>query len=233
MEMVRQDVTVLWCPPIPLERIEEAGRVSYLSQDKMTDGSAKKFVDRLVRLGHDSVLEHVSMSLHFLTNIGVGRELLRHRMASPTEQSTRYVNFSGREMRFIEPVWWDEWSEEEQAIWTWQMTEAEKAYRRLIEAGSPPQKAREVLPLALATEIALTANLREWRHIFKLRALGTTGKPHPQMQALMVQTLGMCENLVPVVFSDLAAEARIAGLLPVGGDAVGAGSWAGPMAEGV
>jgi thymidylate synthase (FAD) len=219
MKVVHQKVSVLWCPPIPLERIEEAGRTSYLSQDKMTDGSAKKFTDRLVRLGHDSVLEHVSMSLHFLTNIGVGRELLRHRHTSPTEQSTRYVNFSGREMRFIEPVWWDEWSAEEQAIWTWQMVEAEKAYRRLIKAGSSPQKAREVLPLALATEIALTANLREWRHIFALRALGTTGKPHPQMQALMAQALDMCAALVPVVFDDLVAAARIAGLLPIGGEA--------------
>lgn len=223
MEVVHQKVSVLWCPPIPLERIEEAGRVSYLSQDRIQDGSAKKFVDRLIRLEHGSVLEHVSMSLHFLTNIGVARELLRHRLTSPTEQSTRYVNFSGREMRFIEPVWWTEWSAEEQAVWTWQMTESEKAYRRLTDAGSPPQKAREVLPLALATEIALTANLREWRHIFQLRVIGTTGKPHPQMQSLMAQALEMSASLIPVVFDDLVREAQAERLLPVGEPLTGTG----------
>jgi thymidylate synthase (FAD) len=232
MKVVKQKVEVLWCPPIPLERIEEAGRTAYLSQGQMTDGSAKKFVDRLIRLGHGSVLEHVTMSLKFVTNIGVGRELLRHRLASPTEQSTRYVNFSGREMRFIEPVWWEAWSGEEQDTWTWTMAEAEKAYRRLIKKVSSPQQVRDVLPLALATEIALTANLREWRHIFQLRALGTTGRPHPQMQALMACALEMCANLVPVVFDDLAREARVQGLLPVDAGC-DESSWAGPMAEGV
>lgn len=233
MEVVRQEVSVLWCPPIPLERIEEAGRTAYLSQDKMKDGSAKKFVDRLIRLEHGSVLEHVTMSLRFVTNIGVGRELLRHRMTSPTEQSTRYVNFQGREMRFIKPVWWEAWSVAEQETWLWTMAEAEKAYAKLIKKGSSPQQAREVLPLALATEIALTANLREWRHIFQLRALGTTGKPHPQMQSLMACALGVCANLVPVVFDDLVREARIKGLLPVMPGHTDNSSWAGPMAEGM
>ncbi|MFA7188676.1 MAG: FAD-dependent thymidylate synthase [Sphaerochaetaceae bacterium] len=216
MEVINQRIFTEWCPPIPLQRIEEAGRTSYASHDKACPGSEQKFVRGRVVAQHYSILEHVTLSLRMVTNIGVSREICRHRHASITEQSTRYCDFGKQGVRFIRPVWWDEWSKGEQRAWTWHMTESEKMYKKMREMGSAPERAREFLPLATATELVLTANLREWRHIFALRALGTTGRPHPQMRALMLDGLKLASTLVDVVFDDLVREAVMLGLVDAG-----------------
>lgn len=83
------------------------------------------------------------------------------------------------------------------------MKQAEDAYFKMLDFGLSPQQARAVLPNSLKTEVVMTANLREWRHFFKLRALGTTGKPHPQMLEVAVPLLEDMKNLIPVVFDDL------------------------------
>lgn len=212
MKVVNQEISVAWCPSVPLERIEAAGRTAWMSGDKAGIGTAGRFVRGLIIKGHESVLEHVCMTVRMLTNIGVGREINRHRLASPTERSTRWCAYGGG-VTFIRPVWWEDWSQGEQAIWEWQMAEAEKAYQKFIRLGATPEKARDVLPLATATEIVMTANLREWRHIFNLRAVGTTGRPHPQMQALMLDGLVQAYELIDVVFDDIVREAAMLDLI--------------------
>lgn len=214
MNIIDQFVEPAWIPSVPLERIEAAGRVCRMSEDKAGPGTAERMVRSLMRMNHASVLEHVSMTLRIVTNIGVARELLRHRMASPTERSTRWCNYSESGIGFIRPVWWDDWCDGERRMWEWQMAEAEKAYNKFIRLGNPPERARGVLPLDTATEIVFTANMREWRHIFNLRALGTTGRPHPQMQALMLDALSMAHEALDVLFEDQVREAVVRGLLP-------------------
>lgn len=200
MKLIKQSWEWFEKPTNPLELIERAGRTCYQSQDKITAGTAAGFVSKLIRSGHESVLEHVKASVKIITNRGVMAELTRHRLASYSIESTRYVNYeSGIEC--IEPVWWGSWTEEEQAIFIHGLYDAEDAYRGLIFHGASPQQAREVLPNALKTEIVMSANLREWHWIFKLR---TSKKAHPQMRALMLDMLSGFKKEIPVIFDDIS-----------------------------
>ncbi len=198
-----------------LERIERAGRTCYKSEDKITDESAPQFAQMLIKRGHEAMIEHGGATVKFITNRGVTHELVRHRLCAFGQESTRYVNYGGSDIAFIRPVWCDEsvlglHSEEYEAqgddatnTWLNSMWNLEKAYNRLLLEGWRPEQAREVLPNSLKTEIVVTANYREWRHIFKLRAIGTTGKPHPQMQALMLPVLEEFKAKLPAIFGDL------------------------------
>lgn len=196
-----------------LKKIERVARVCYKSEDKITEGSAEKMVKALVKSGHEAMLEHYSFSVKFICDRGVSHELVRHRIASFAQESTRYCNYGskGGEITVIEPCYLlvdgvsvsvDNWSERYGA-WVYSCEEAEKSYLRMLADGATPQEARAVLPNSLKTEIVVTANLREWRHFFKLRACGTTGKPHPQMLEVAVPLLKEIKSLIPVVFDDL------------------------------
>ena len=196
-----------------LKKIERVARVCYKSEDKITEGSAEKMVKALVKSGHEAMLEHFSFSVKFICDRGVSHELVRHRIASFAQESTRYCNYGskGGEITVIEPCYRlvdgvsvsvDNWSERDGA-WVHSCEEAEKSYLRMLADGATPQEARAVLPNSLKTEIVVTANLREWRHFFKLRACGTTGKPHPQMLEVAVPLLKEIKSLIPVVFDDL------------------------------
>lgn len=178
--------------------------------------SANKFTRQLIKRGHEAMLEHGGATVKFITNRGVTHELVRHRVASFGQESTRYVKYD--DVEFIRPVWvksdaetLTEWGHPGQPPYT-PTSEAsfamcclgaENAYVRLIQLGWRPEQARDVLPNALKTEIVVTANYREWRHILKLRAIGTTGKPHPQMRALMLPLLAEFKEKLPAVFEDL------------------------------
>ena len=186
-------------PCKPLELIEKAGTTCYKSEDKISQGSALKFVKMLKESGHESVIEHAVASARFVTNRGVTHELVRHRLASFSQESTRYVRYGG-DMEFITPVWWHSWSSDERNIWKKAMMSAEKEYLALLKAGSRPEQAREVLPNSLKTEIVMTANLREIYHILSLRC---SKKAHPQMRALMLDFLEGMHETVPVIFNDL------------------------------
>ena len=188
-----------------LARIEIAGRTCYKSEDKITENSADRFVKMLIKRGHEAMIEHGGATVKFITNRGVTHELVRHRLCAFGQESTRYVNYGGKEMEFIKPVWCPEGNTNDIPLGLWMigMKQAEENYNELIEAGWRPEYAREVLPNSLKTEIVVTANFREWRHIFKLRAIGTTGKPHPQMQALMIPVLDEFATLRPALFEDL------------------------------
>ena len=202
MKIINQSWDWMQKPFLSLEIIEKAGRTCYKSEDKIDLGSAKKFVQMIVKRGHETVIEHVNASVKFITNRGVTHELVRHRLCSFSQESTRYVCYDGQ-MEFIRPVWWIENSADEfnaQDDWQKAMEEAEHFYNLLLHKGWRPEQAREVLPNSLKTEIVTTANLREWRHIFKLR---TSKAAHPQIRDLMKSCLNGFKLAVPVVFDDL------------------------------
>lgn len=189
-----------------LQKIEAAARTCYKSEGKIQEGSAAKMVASLIKSGHEAMLEHASVTVKFVVDRGISHELVRHRLASFTQESTRYCNYLkddfGSEITFIIPEYL-EYKSEGWNIWKESMKQAEDAYFKMLDFGLSPQQARAVLPNSLKTEVVMTANLREWRHFFKLRALGTTGKPHPQMLEVAVPLLEDMKNLIPVVFDDL------------------------------
>ena len=197
-----------------LQQIERVARVCYKSEDKITpDGeSAKKLVGFLVKQGHEAMLEHSQLSVLFTCDRGVANELVRHRIASFAQESTRYCNYSkekfGGELTFIWPSYirgeqYCELNDSEVTIkssFLEAMTYAEKNYKLMIANGMRPEQARCVLPLCLKTEIVVTANYREWRNIFKLR---TPVAAHPQMRELMCPLLMELQKKIPVVFDDI------------------------------
>lgn len=201
MQIIEQKWEWLQRPSLPLELIELAGRTCYKSEQRIDTGSAERFVKMLIELGHETVLEHVSASVRFITNRGVSHELVRHRLCSFSQESTRYVKYDSN-IEFIKPVWWNDagYSEERKKNWMMAMEHAESAYREAIKLGDKPEQARELLPHALKTEIVTTANLREWKHIFILRC---TRKAHPQMRALMLDCLEGFAAEIPAIFAGL------------------------------
>ena len=186
-----------------LEKIERVARVCYKSEDKIKEGSAEKMVKALIARGHEAMLEHYSFSVLFTCDRGVSHEIVRHRIASFAQESTRYCNYANGEVAFIRPLFFPEGSVEFDN-WCEAMMEAECQYLNLIKSGRSPQEARSVLPNSLKTEIVMSANLREWRHFLKLRAAGVTGAPHPQMREVAVPLLRELRERVPVIFDDIA-----------------------------
>ena len=189
-----------------LQQIERVARVCYKSEDKIVpDGSsAKKLVGFLVKQGHEAMLEHSQLSVLFTCDRGVANEMARHRIASFAQESTRYCNYSkdkfGSEIQVIMPTFIKNADEPTRIAWTESMYAVEKQYMQLLEHGFRPEQARCVLPLCLKTEIVVTANLREWRNIFKLR---TPVAAHPQMRELMCPLLKELQKKIPVIFDDI------------------------------
>lgn len=186
-----------------LKKIERVARVCYKSEDKIGEGTAEKMVKALIKRGHEAMLEHFSFSVKFIVDRGVSHELVRHRVASFAQESTRYCNYGHEgEITVIEPLFWGKGSIEYNE-WASACEMAESYYLSLLSLKATPQEARAVLPNSLKTEVVMTANLREWRHFFSLRACGNTGKPHPQMLEVTVPLLKEVKSLIPVVFDDL------------------------------
>ena len=185
-----------------LRRIELIGRVCYKSEDRITDESAPKFVKAVIARGHESVIEHVSITVRFIVDRGVSHELVRHRLCSFSQESTRYCNYGkSGELTFIKPLWWGNsgpWlSETEWYAWKAACFAAEEAYLDLLRIGAKPEQARSVLPNSTKTEVVMTANLREWRHIFRLRTAPTA---HPQMRQVMCPLRDELAARLPEVF---------------------------------
>jgi len=198
MKIIDQSWQWVKKPDKPLELIEQAGRTCYKSEAKITPESAEAFVEKLLKRNHASVIEHASATVKFITNRGVTHELVRHRLASYSQESTRYVKYD--DVEFIRPVWWEKWDKLSQMAWLQSMETSEDDYKFLIKHGSRPQQAREVLPNSLKTEIVVTANIREWRHIFKLRC---SKAAHPQIRHLMLDCLEGFKKEIPVLFDDI------------------------------
>ncbi len=188
-----------------LEHIEKCGRTCYKSEDKITAVSAAKFIEKIISSGHESVIEHFSITVRFICDRGVSHELVRHRLASFSQESTRYCNYGkADEITVIEPCFFNEDDGNIEAFYTWEsaMQDAEQAYLALIAQGAKPQEARSVLPNSLKTEVVMTANLREWRTILKQR---TSKAAHPQMRQIMIPFMTELKELIPVVFDDIKA----------------------------
>lgn len=196
------------CDPIhvPLQ-LERIGRTCYKSEEKIGAESARKFITKLIESGHEAMLEFFDITVRFITNRGVTHELVRHRLCSYAQESTRYINYSKKPMTFIIPCWLEaDFKSEEQPsaemmLFVESCLEAQRNYIRLIkEYNWHPQQAREVLPNSLKTEIVIKANIREWRHIFRLRC----SKPaHPQMRALMEPLRQELQGIFPYFFNDI------------------------------
>ena len=186
-----------------LKSIERKGRVCYKSEDRITEESASKFVKDIIRRGHESVIEHEKLSVGFTVDRGVSHEIVRHRIASYSQESTRYCNYSGgkfdKEITVIEPLFFQDDFVKYQR-WYQAVSTTEDYYMYLIEAGARPEEARSVLPNSLKTEVEMTANFREWRHFFKVRAQKTA---HPQMQQVAIPLLDFLQKKLPEVFGDI------------------------------
>lgn len=188
-----------------LKNIEIAGRTAYKSEDKITDNSAEKFIGMIVKRGHLSVIEHQSFSVRFIVDRGISHEIVRHRLSSFTQESTRYCNYGkekfGNELNIIDLR--PHLTENQYLQWLNAMELAEDSYQTLIQEGCTPQFARSVLPNSLKTEIVVTANLRQWRVIFEQRTAKTA---HPQIREVMQPLLNEIKTLIPVIFNDISYE---------------------------
>lgn len=188
-----------------LKHIERIGRVCYKSEGKITeDGeSAKKFVSMLIKHNHLAMIEHSSLSVLFTVDRGISHEIVRHRIASFAQESTRYCCYSkdqfGGGITVIEPFFYKD-DPVKYTLWADSCWEAEAAYMELLRLGSTPQEARSVLPNSLKTELTMTANYREWRNFFQLR---TAKDAHPQIREVTVPLLKELQRRIPIVFDDI------------------------------
>ena len=201
-----------------LKKIERIGRVRYKSENRITKDSAERFVKSILDRGHESVLEHVSISVRVICDRGVSHEIVRHRVASYSQESTRYCNYSkdkfNNELTFIKPCWfkystsdimqeedfYDSEMNESDKDWLHHMKRCENIYFDMLQHGATPEQARSILPNSLKTEIVMTMNLREWRHFLKLR---TSNRAHPQTREIANMILEAFKSKIPVVFDDI------------------------------
>jgi len=190
-----------------LKAIEIAGRTCYKSEDKITPDSSSKFVTMLVERGHLAMIEHQSISVKFICDRGVSHEIVRHRLCSFAQESTRYCNYSkdkfDNQLTFIIPEWFSSDNptkiSEQELIWYNAMKISENYYNELINQGWQPQQARSILPNSLKTEIVVTANLREWKEIFRQRCASVA---HPQMRELMIPLQKELQIILPEIFGN-------------------------------
>lgn len=213
-----------------MRTIESAARTCYKSEDKITDESYKPFVRKIVHVfKHESTIEHGAITVRFVTDRGVTHEMVRHRLAAFSQESTRYVDYSGSskcgDCQFIIPLWLKDnlpegqwfWDDEKLVLhdaagavhdtksvpaneWLFAMQTAAKQYGVLRMQNWSPQQARSVLPNSTKTEIVVTANPREWRHILKMR---TSPQAHPQIREVMIPVLAELTELMPELFDDI------------------------------
>lgn len=183
--------------------LERAARTCYKSEDKIAPQTATSLINRILMVKHDSVLEHAGISVRIVCDRGISHEIVRHRLASFSQESTRYANYSkekfGNEITVIRPFFWKEDSMQ-YLNWIESCEKAEDAYMALLRSGATPQQARSVLPNSLKTEIVVTANIREWRHILSLRC---DAAAHPQMRQIMVPIADVLSGWSPVLFCDI------------------------------
>lgn len=207
MKIIKPSVELLWITPNAEKMIERAGRVCYKSENIITSDSHIKFIENIIKKGHEAVLEHASASLLFICDRGVSHELVRHRIASYCQESTRYCDYTkekfGYELTFIEPCFKEENSGRDitkRNLWEESIKRSEEDYKFLRGIGVTPEEARSILPNSLKTEIVVTANMREFRHIIKIR---TSNKAHPQIREVILIAKDILKKECPNIFGDL------------------------------
>ncbi len=186
-----------------MRKLERAGRVCYKSEGNIKADSAEKFIRGIIKRGHESVIEHAAVSFKIICDRGVTHELVRHRIASYSQESSRYCDYSagkfGGELTFIKPCFWRE-DDPNYRLWLETMAHVEANYLALRAGGARPEEARSILPNSLKTEIFVTMNLREWRHFLRLR---TAKAAHPQMREVALKIYAILAEKLPAVFDDL------------------------------
>jgi len=210
MILTKQKVIIEQMTPVydAYRLIEKIGRVCYKSEERITPSSSTKFIENLIARNHLSVIEHCIVSVRFIVNRGVSHELVRHRLASFSQESSRYCNYANKEhVEFIIPHWLDLPegtyhspiinSDDAVVAFTQGLIHSERIYKRLIEAGKKPEDARDILPIDLKTELVMTANLREWLLVCQLR---TDKAAHPNMRQVMGIVYNKLQQEYPEIF---------------------------------
>lgn len=195
-----------------LKKIEWCGRISHRSEEDQKETSYERFIRSVVMNHGDwSIVEHASATCDFYVDRGITHELVRHRLFSFTQESTRFVNYEKKmPPSFVLPEYVRSEHEADEnvhlnGIWVDTIEACESGYQRLLQAGAPPQIARSVFPNALASRIIISGNLRNWRHFFIMR---TTKEAHPQMREVTIPLLSEFQSKIPVLFEDIKPEAR-------------------------
>ena len=199
MLIVEPSATLEWITPNAAQHIERAGRVCYKSESRITPTSSATFIANLCKRGHLSVLEHAVASIRFICDRGVSHEAVRHRVASFSQESTRYCSYAkeafGAQLTFIEPPFRHE---DSKAEWVELCKNIEQTYMSMLARAEMPEIARAVLPCCLKTEFVMTCNFREWLHVFDLR---TSPRAHPQIVEVMLAAQKLLASECPEVFA--------------------------------
>ena len=204
MNIIKPYMRLIDCDKGALNKIEKQGRVSHRSEDAQTTESWERFIKAVV-LGHGdwSIVEHASATVEAVVDRGITHEIVRHRLFSFTQESTRFVNYEKKmPPSFIMPVGLNV---QQTAYWEDAISCCESSYRNLITSGVSPQIARSVFPNALASKIIITGNLRNWRHFFIMR---TTKEAHPQMREVTIPLLAEFKKEFPLLYDDIIPESR-------------------------
>lgn len=190
-----------------IAKLGRYARVCYKSEDKLCIKDSNQFIENLINSGHESVIEHEKVTVLFIVDRGISHEIVRHRIASYSQESTRYCNYSkgkfGSQITVIEPFFFLDTDSYE--AWKEACSLSEKYYFKLLSLSCSPQEARSVLPNSLKTEIVVTFNLREWRHFFKLRC---SSNAHPQMRQVTIPLLKLFQTKLPALFKNISYDAN-------------------------
>lgn len=201
MKIINPSIELLWITENSEYQIELAGRTCYKSENHITTESAQIFSRKIRKSGHHAMIEHASASFRITTDRGISHEIVRHRLASYAQESTRYCNYSknkfGNQCTFIEPP---NLTPSQKIVWEETCSFSEKQYFALLSDGCEPQIARSVLPNCLKTEIVMTANFREWRHFISLRG---SKEAHPQIRPIAYNIWSLLMQKAPSIFEDL------------------------------
>ena len=186
-----------------MKNIERACRACYRSENLITEESYKNLLKNCINRGHESVLEHEKITIRMCCDVGVYKDLTRHRFASFSIESTRYCNYSkdkfDRELKVIKPCNIDEDSNL-YAFWKNTMERIEMNYLHMTDNGATPDQMRMILPHSTAAEVTMTANIREWRHILSLRCAKMT---HPAIRQLLIPLLLKFKEEMPELFDNI------------------------------
>jgi len=210
MKIIKPSIEVMFYLPengdSPEKSIERAARVCYKSEDKITKVSAPRLVRKLRKRGHHAMLEFGYATAKIIADRGMSHELVRHRLASFAQESSRFCNYSkgkfNSEITVIEQPGIVKGTEE-YLVWCAAMKDMQEKYMKLLDLGVKAEIARSVLPIGLKTEINIGANLRQWRHVFKMRCASSA---HPIIRGVMLDALSQFNDYMPSIYEDLAKE---------------------------
>ncbi|MGA7855441.1 MAG: FAD-dependent thymidylate synthase [Candidatus Acidiferrales bacterium] len=188
-----------------LRFIEKQARISHRSEERQTPSTWKRFIEANV-IGHGdwSVTEHASITATIVADRGVTHELVRHRLFSFTQESTRFVRYDN-DLEFLRPAGREANCDDSWFDWETQLSFAEASYHKLLDAGWRPQDARSILPNALSSKIVVTGNLRNWRHFFLMR---TSKETHPDFKRITIPMLAEFQKNVPLLYDDIVPGQR-------------------------